>query len=93
MIYLTFQVTQPKDKLIPHDIPGMPWRAVDADIFMLNNKAYLCIVDYHYKFLVVKQTDGLSTHNPINTGKIIFSEYKLPRKILLMLAQIFSENF
>ena len=57
-IYLEFQATQLKDNPIPHDIPGKMWETVGADIFMLNNKTYLCIVDYHSKFLVWKLMNG-----------------------------------
>ena len=46
-------------KTILHDTPDKPWATVDADIFMLNNKTYLCVVDYHSKFPVMKGTDGL----------------------------------
>ena len=56
---LEFQATQPKDKLIPHDIPDKPGETVGSDIFMLNSKTYWCITDYYSKFLVVKLMGGL----------------------------------
>ena len=46
-----------------------------AGIFQLNNKNYLCVVDYHSKFPVIKRMDGLSAANLITTVKIIFAEY------------------
>ena len=45
------------------------------DIFQLNNKNYLYIVDYHSKFPVIKRMEGLSAENVIATVKIIFAEY------------------
>ena len=30
---LTFQLTQPKDKMIHHDIPVRPWGVIGADMF------------------------------------------------------------
>ena len=45
------------------------------DIFQFNSKKYLCIVDYHSKFLVIKRMEGLSAENLIATVKIIFAEY------------------
>ena len=62
------QATQPKDKLMPHVIP---WETVDANIFMLNKKAYLCVEDYQSKFLVVMQIDGLIANCLIKTYKIM----------------------
>ena len=51
--YLDFQVILPEDKTILTIIPGSPWESIRADIFTINNKDYLCIVDYHCKFLVI----------------------------------------
>ena len=52
---LTFQQTQPKEKMIHHDIPLRPWDVIGADMFTLNNKHSLCIVDYHSKFTIVRE--------------------------------------
>ena len=35
--YLTFQQTQPKDKIIHHDIQAKPCEVIGADMFTLNN--------------------------------------------------------
>ena len=63
-------------------IPGKPWETIDADIFMLNNKTYLCVVDYNFKFLVLKQMDGLSVESLIKKCKMIFSENAPLRRIM-----------
>ena len=55
---------------------------------MLSNKTYLCIVDYHSKFLVVKQMDRLSADSLIITCEITFSGYGIPSIKCLMLAQM-----
>ena len=52
---LEFQQTQPKEKIIHHAIPLRPWEVISADVFHFNNKNYLCIVDCHNKFLVIKR--------------------------------------
>ena len=44
---LEFQQTQPKEKIIHHDIPLRPWEVAGADIFHFNNMNYLCVVDYN----------------------------------------------
>ena len=38
-----------------HDIPIRPWDMVGRDMFTLNNKNYLCIVDYHSKLPIIKK--------------------------------------
>ena len=50
------------------------------DVFHFNNKNYLCIVNYHSKFPVVKRMEGLSTENLIATAKVIFAEYGIQHK-------------
>ena len=56
---LEFQQTQPKEKIIHHNIPLRPWKVISADVFHFNNKNYLCIVDYHSKFPVIKRLERL----------------------------------
>ena len=46
-----------------------------ADIFHLNNKNYLYIIDYNSKFPVIKGMEGLSAESLIATIKVIFVEY------------------
>ena len=75
---LTFQQTHPKDNMIHHDIPVRPWDVIGADMFTLNNKHYLCVVDYHSKFPIITKTE----HSLILTCKIIFAEYRIPKKIM-----------
>ena len=73
---------QPKEKIIHHDIPLRPWVVVSANVFHFNNKNYLCIVDYHGKFPVIKGLERLSAESLVNTVKIIFTKYGIPQKIL-----------
>ena len=47
-----------------------------------NNKKYLCIVDYHSKFLIVKKAEDMSAQSLVLACKAIFSEFGLPKKIM-----------
>ena len=51
-------------------------------MFTLHNRNYLCIVDYHSKFLVMKKMEDLSADSLILKCKIIFLEYCLPKKTM-----------
>ena len=51
-------------------------------MFTLNNKYYLCIVDYHSQFPIVKRAEDMSAENLILACKVIFSEYGLPKRIM-----------
>ena len=79
---LEFQKTQPKEKMIYHDIPLRPWEVLGGEVFHFNNKNYLCIVDYHIKFPVIKQMERLSTESLLATTKVIFAEYGKPHKLM-----------
>ena len=80
--YLEFQHMQLKEKINHHDIPLRPWVVLGADIFHLINKNYLCIIDYHSKFPVIKRMEGLSTESLITTMKVIFVEYGIPHRLM-----------
>ena len=79
--YLDFQQTQLKEIFIYHNNAGKLWEVIGVDMCNLNNKNYLCIVDNHSKFLIVKKAD-LSMDSLILPCKIIFLEYGLPEKIV-----------
>ena len=46
----------------------------------LNNKYYLCIVDYCSKFPIVRRVEDMSAESLILACKVIFSEYGLPKR-------------
>ena len=51
-----------------------------ADAFDFNNKNYLCIIDYHSKFPVIKRLEGLTAESLITTTKVIFAKYGISPK-------------
>ena len=55
---------------------------LSADVFHFNNKNYLCIIDYHSKFPVIKRLEGLAVESLITTTKVIFTEYGIPQKLI-----------
>ena len=79
---LEFQQTQPKEKIIHCEILLRPWEVLGVDTFQLNNKNYLCIVDYHSKFPVIKRMEGLSAENLIATTNVIFAEYGILHRLM-----------
>ena len=71
---------QLKEKIIHHEIPGKLWEIIGADMFTLNNMNYLCTVDYHRLFLVVKKREDLSTDSLILMCKLFLQNMVDPRK-------------
>ena len=79
---LGFQQMQPNEKIVHCNIPLRLWEVLGADVFHFNNKNYLCVVDYHSKFPMVKILEGLSAESLIATIKIIFAKYGIPCKVM-----------
>ena len=52
------------------------------DVFHFNNGNYLCIVDYHSKFTIIKRLEELSAESLITTIKVKFSKYGIPQKLM-----------
>ena len=78
----TFQQTQTKDKIIHHDITVRPWDVIGTDMFTLYNRHYLCVVNDHSEFPIIKKTEDLSPDSLILTCNIIFAEYGIQKKIM-----------
>ena len=76
-----FQQTHPKEKN-DHEIPAKAWEVIGTDMLTLNNTNYLCIVDYHSKFSVIKKTEEPSMDSLIQTCKYILLEYGLLQKMM-----------
>ena len=77
---LTFQQTQPKEKIIHHDIPIRPWNVIGADMFTLNDKIIFAL----YIIIANSQSSrkDLSADSLILTCKAIFAEYEIPKRIM-----------
>ena len=60
----------------------MTWEVVDPDVFMINVKTLLCIVDYHIKFSIMKKANSVSADDLVQMTRLIFAEYRLPKKIV-----------
>ena len=69
-----------KKKQCPNELPTKLWEIVCADIFLMNNKTLLCIVDYYSKFPFSKRANGLTTDDLIRGTKLMFVEFGLPPK-------------
>ena len=56
--WLKYKQMQPQERTFHYEIPCRPWEEVDADIFMINGKILLCIVDYHSKFPIMEKVNS-----------------------------------
>ena len=75
------------------NLPCRPLEVVSADILMTKNKMLLCIVDYNSKFPVVNKVGSFTVDDLVQTTKMTFAEYGLPKKIILGTGTNFTSEF
>ena len=73
---------QPKEEIVFHKLPGKSWSVTGADWFTFDNNSFLFVDDYHSTFSIVKNAVQLSADGLITCCKIIFAEYRLPKKMM-----------
>ena len=57
------QPQNPKEPLMPSEIPDIPWRKIGIDLFEFKGQHYLISVDYFSKWPEVNKLYNLSTKN------------------------------
>ena len=73
-----YQRKNQKEPLIPHSIPDHPWSKVGVDIFELQQKQYLVIVDYYSGFVELDLLTHTTAKQVINHCKSQFSRHGIP---------------
>ena len=74
-----FQRKQPREPLIPSDIPLRPWHTIATDLFYYKDE-YLLIADYFSKFRFVRKIPRGHSNSKtvVDLTKQIFSEHGIP---------------
>lgn len=71
-----------KQPLQPHVIPDLPWQKVGMDLFNLDSKNYLIIVDYYSQYFEVSQVNSYNAQTVVTQCKSIFSRHGIPCQII-----------
>ena len=61
----TFEISQQKETLHPHEVPDRPWSKVGVDLFETNNRHYLVTVDYHSNYWEVDRLESSTTSKAV----------------------------
>ena len=61
----TFEMSQQKEKLHPHEVPEKPWSKVAVDLFEFSNRHYLVTVDYYSNFWEVDRMESSTTSKAV----------------------------
>ena len=78
-----YHLSQPKETLMPHEIPSRPWQVIASDLFFLEGKNYMLVSDYYSKFnFVRKMSAPCVSQVVVKAMKEIFSEHGVPEKVI-----------
>eukprot|EP00057_Strongylocentrotus_purpuratus_P010216 XP_011664690.1 PREDICTED: uncharacterized protein K02A2.6-like [Strongylocentrotus purpuratus] len=79
----TFAPKQRSEPLINHDLPKRPWQKLGIDLFELNNKNYVCVVDYFSDYFeVLPLPHKKDTRAVVRRLKSIFACHGIPETIM-----------
>ena len=69
------------EPLIPSKLPARPWQIVASDLFELNNKQYIVIVDKYSRWTEMKQLHSVKAVSVIKAMKEIFAVHGIPKVV------------
>ena len=73
-----YQRSNMKEPLICHEIPTCPWAEVGADLFELNKKMFLLLVDYYSGLIEPNQLSSTTGKGIITYCKSQFARHSIP---------------
>ena len=78
----TYETSQQKETLVPHEVPLRPWEKVGTDNFQFKNKSYLVTVNYYSNFCEVDKLPDTKARTVILKLKNRFTRYGCPDKFV-----------
>ena len=73
-----FEVSHGKETLVSHDIPQKPWEKVAVDLFTLNQKDYLVMVDYYSGYWELDRLRNTDSGTVVRKLKAHFARHGSP---------------
>ena len=69
---------EPKEPLMSASFPSRPWERLAADLFEIEGKVYLIVVDYYSRWFEIKRLNDQSSARVISILKELFSTHGIP---------------
>ena len=77
-VCLEHKKAQPKEPMLLSEQPSRPWQKLGSDLFELEGKQYILLVDYHSKFTEFTQLKSTTSEAVITWFKHQFARYGIP---------------
>ena len=74
----TFNTSQRKETLMPHDVATRPWQRVGSDLFSLKGQDFLITVDYYSHYFEIDRLETTSSKAVIRKTKAHFARHGIP---------------
>ena len=74
----TFSCAQPKEPLIPHELPNRPWEKIAVDFLKVDSVDYMVTVDYYSDFFELDRMTSKDAPAVIKRLKRHFSRHGVP---------------
>ena len=71
-----------KETLMSASFPSRPWERVGMDLFELNGKLYLVIVDYYSRWVEFRKLTSLTSEHTFEVMKEVFATHGIPDVIM-----------
>ncbi|XP_041485958.1 uncharacterized protein K02A2.6-like [Lytechinus variegatus] len=79
---LMYKPKQQAESLNPHAVPNRPWEKIAVDLFTLNKREYMVVVDYYSQFIEVCTLTSTTSKAVINHMKAIFARHGTPCELM-----------
>ena len=73
---------QHAEPLMNMELPSLPWKKVDTDLFIWKSSTYLLIVDYYSRYIEISKLNGQSSSQVITQTKSIFARHGIPQEVV-----------
>ena len=77
-----FKTKNPREPLVPHEVPQRPWAKLGTDIFEFAGKPYLVVVDYFSKYPEVCRLENITASCVISHLKSMFARHGIPDELI-----------
>lgn len=71
-----------KEPLKPTECPRRPWQKIGSDLFTLEGKTYLLVVDYFSRFIEIAALYNTRSTDVINHLKSMFARHGIPETLM-----------
>jgi hypothetical protein len=78
----SYRNAQPREPLIPHEVPARTWQKLATDIFTVHGKDYLLVADYFSKYPEVCYLVDKTAASVILRLKFIIARHGIPEELI-----------